>query len=71
MLQNDDPYFDKFLREFLPRIERKPDRLDNDIRDIRLRLGHVETARIHQASEFDRLIADVERIRKHLDPFDA
>ena len=76
---------ESFTREYLRRIDKKLDRLNDDMRDLKFRIRQVEstlanhtaqlanhTAQlVYQTGQFDRLFSDIEIIKKRLDLVDA
>lgn len=77
-MKKKDDNIEDFTREFLRRIDNKIDRVENDIRDIKFRVGQIEGTLVHHTgqlayhtSQFDRLTEDIAVIKKRLDLVDA
>lgn len=67
MKDDNENNIDHFTREYLRSIDLKLDRIDNDIRDIKIHLGQLETTLTHHTTQFDRLYGDIDLIKRRLD----
>jgi archaellum component FlaC len=57
--------------EYLKAIRSSQERVENDIKDLKFRVGQIEHTLAHHSNRFDRIEDRLGRIEKRLDLVDA